>query len=921
MRSTADNSVVEMDIATAMQGMATFIPGSSEPLYKPVSAIPGFLFRDDGGVIPTTFDPEQAVRVAQNQGKAKYPYRLAFGKNDPAFAAAKVYKEDQILRRIGENQPWGKVAAERAADIVTFGAYGAIKDDDERESQIRAYQNLYHPWATAAGTLGGVAVGLLFPYGKMATVLGKGAMAAGGASGIARAARTGYMATNLVQVSARASAAAREAVKGGLFMKNLAGGMAATAVSEAPLSLAIAAADIVDYNKEFSMQALVADAGSLYLLGVGIGFPIAVIGGGARSLLGAARRGGEKATASKALDIAAEYAEGVARRASYMGTKPWEGVAKYNIARRGIRWFHDKLSSRGAKMLTGELVDDLYEGSRTFRSAAQGLDITSSTATAVKQVDDLRSAISALKGASVSPDVASWLDDLHRNAAGVVNAKESLFVLQKNIPLYQTELSMIRFKPPKKVPFVAKAYQEADAALRNVSNKLLTEAEIPGPMGNIQAKVAGEIGKIREVLGNKSGHALTKMVEARELVAASQLTGKGQYIEMIDEAIGHMTNKDMRVMDSIHQIELMRKNIGELAELYGQIGELRNFTGGVGSAERMKTLLEPLPTISKNLGFRKEVYDKLVNDHGVMQQKTTFNNVDQFAKLNMARKSILQNEGAGFDAFLNRPMGPGGPLTFGDELLDSQIQTVMHFKMNTAKALRFLTLGGSPRGAAWFGGVLTYRALTEEEKRTEFESAREVVLDAAASPERLIGVVGKTSGIPTSTDMVAGMAYATTLTTAASYLQQQLPKSGDPAIGPKDFSMEEIDSYLETIGALDSPASVLATARDGSVSLEGVDAVRTVYPELYTDMVLDLIEFMQSPSWAKLTEDQKLGLDTFTGGALGVLQSWGPMPGPLFAQTPMQQQALGKNMQQASPDMARMQAQRTTTSSQKVSGL
>jgi hypothetical protein len=80
--------------------------------------------------------------------------------------------------------------------------------------------------------------------------------------------------------------------------------------------------------------------------------------------------------------------------------------------------------------------------------------------------------------------------------------------------------------------------------------------------------------------------------------------------------------------------------------------------------------------------------------------------------------------------------------------------------------------------------------------------------------------------------MEAAVAFATTLATSNSYLLQQLPRSSDPLIGPDDFSMQEVDSYLETVGALEDPASVLASARDGSVSIEAVDAIRTVYPEL-----------------------------------------------------------------------------------------
>jgi hypothetical protein len=211
--------------------------------------------------------------------------------------------------------------------------------------------------------------------------------------------------------------------------------------------------------------------------------------------------------------------------------------------------------------------------------------------------------------------------------------------------------------------------------------------------------------------------------------------------------------------------------------------------------------------------------------------------------------------------------------------------------------------------------------MTQERKRQNFESVREVVLETASSPERMVEVIGRTAGKLAATDMKAAVAYSITLATAQSYLLQQMPRSSDPIIGTGDFSMQEIDSYLETVGALESPASVIASARDGSVSIEAIDAIRTVYPELYSDMILDIVEFMETPDGDKLNEAQLLGLDTFTGGALGILSSFGPMPQPLFAQTPMQQQALGKNVQQSSPQMARQQSQMNSTGSQKVSGL
>ena len=112
MRDTRDNTLHELDPSTAQRGMNAFEPGSSIPNFVPVGDIPGFVFKDDGGTIATMFNPKGALAVAQTQAGPKTPHRLAFGKDDPGFRAAKVYREDQVLRQIGKNKGFGEVFGE-----------------------------------------------------------------------------------------------------------------------------------------------------------------------------------------------------------------------------------------------------------------------------------------------------------------------------------------------------------------------------------------------------------------------------------------------------------------------------------------------------------------------------------------------------------------------------------------------------------------------------------------------------------------------------------------------------------------------------------------------------------------------------------------------------------------------------------------
>jgi hypothetical protein len=72
---------------------------------------------------------------------------------------------------------------------------------------------------------------------------------------------------------------------------------------------------------------------------------------------------------------------------------------------------------------------------------------------------------------------------------------------------------------------------------------------------------------------------------------------------------------------------------------------------------------------------------------------------------------------------------------------------------------------------------------------------------------------------------------------------------------------------------------------------EAVDAVRTVLPDIYTEMVLDVSEFVHDEGH-DLTATQLMGLDMFVGGALGVVDSVTPMQPPM-SQTALQSQTMG----------------------------
>ena len=925
MRNTTTGKVEDMDVGTASVAMRTYAPGASVPLYVPVGPVPGFTFKDDGGVEPTQLEPDHAVRVAQQQGAKNYPHRLAFGADDPAFEAAKVYRDDQVLRRVGQNKGFGEVFGERLADIATFGAYGAIQDEDEEDSKIRAYQNLYNPFASTMGTFGGVATSLLFPYGAAAKVLGKGAMAAGRASGLVRSAQVSAAAspipTNLLTATAQVTRVTREALKAkgyGPFVQNYGGGLVSAAVAEAPLSLAVAAADIVDYNKDFSAQSLVADAGALWLTGMAIAAPIGFTGAAFRSGLGKARRGTAKVTGQGGImgtpkDFALDVLETGAARASF-GHGTWGGAFRWVAARKPIQWLRHGSNSRWAKAVTGEAIEQIEARATTARNIAKGMKVSHQAAPSV-----LRQTIADALPHAATPEVAAMLKSALNNTDDIITSWRAFDILQNGtLPKVSKRMRHLFLDAPK--GDIYKAGGWSNVAFKQDWSDL---AKATGPFAAQNKALSKELMGILQQAKTKPRQVTEKLLQARQAISDAPIgANKSGLINKIDQELMNLTNGDQAFRAKIVAFDDFTKANGEIRDYISKIGTADDFVDGAQGVEHVHKQLLEMQTAAKNMGLDAPMQKQLLKEVDIFEKASIRQGAEDLKGINTARKAIMSNEGSGIGSVLKFPKGELEALGFGDELLDTRIEAVMGFKSSTAEALKYLTLAGSPRaGAAAFGGILAYRNMTAEQKRENFESAREVILETAASPERMIETIGATSGTLAATDMEAGLAYSRTMATAMGYMLQQLPRSSDPLIGPADYSMQEIDSFFECAGALESPASCLACSKDGSVSIEGVDAIRTVYPELYTDMVLDLSEFMQTKEWGKLNEAQKLGLDTFTGGALGVLQTFGPMPGPLFAQTPMQQQALGKNMQQSSPQMARIQGKNNATSTQKVGAL
>jgi hypothetical protein len=246
---------------------------------------------------------------------------------------------------------------------------------------------------------------------------------------------------------------------------------------------------------------------------------------------------------------------------------------------------------------------------------------------------------------------------------------------------------------------------------------------------------------------------------------------------------------------------------------------------------------------------------------------------------------------------------------------------VIDIKRRINAALMYVAVkGGGGRHTAVFGGVYAFRNMaTLAEKRDAFREYRDLVVDKASNMDALQAHVAPASGEAAMEDVGLGAAMAANQMTVYGYLAQQAPTSADATISSDDFSGAEMENFLEGVGAAIQPISVLATCADGSCSEQGVDAFRTMYPELYMDAVIDVAEFVEEYGH-KLGHEQLLGLDAFTGYALGY--SDGPAPDltfqPPYYQTTGAAQSAGAV---GGPENRRMNLAQNTTAAQKVGSM
>lgn len=160
--------------------------------------------------------------------------------------------------------------------------------------------------------------------------------------------------------------------------------------------------------------------------------------------------------------------------------------------------------------------------------------------------------------------------------------------------------------------------------------------------------------------------------------------------------------------------------------------------------------------------------------------------------------------------------------------------------------------------------ILASARQAEAAKHDAWDIAQKIS-DLASNPERmqetLDNVASEFDEHAPQTAMDARLATARMI----SFLASKAPKAsvfapGMPEMKPTQADLNKFDRYIR---AVVDPTSILDDAYDGTLTPEGLDAVRTVYPNLYSQMQVDLADRVNNAE--KIPYKRKIQLSALLG--------------------------------------------------------
>lgn len=137
---------------------------------------------------------------------------------------------------------------------------------------------------------------------------------------------------------------------------------------------------------------------------------------------------------------------------------------------------------------------------------------------------------------------------------------------------------------------------------------------------------------------------------------------------------------------------------------------------------------------------------------------------------------------------------------------------------------------------------------SKEERREQYEAVTEQLRQLASNPEGLMDTLAEATGgvEQVSPEMASYMANA--YVRGVQYLVSNLPPADAPSLFGHLQDLEpsdaEINAFVRRFEAIEDPLSIVSMAAEFSLTPEHVQAVRSVYPELYTAIQAEITNML-----------------------------------------------------------------------------
>ena len=131
-------------------------------------------------------------------------------------------------------------------------------------------------------------------------------------------------------------------------------------------------------------------------------------------------------------------------------------------------------------------------------------------------------------------------------------------------------------------------------------------------------------------------------------------------------------------------------------------------------------------------------------------------------------------------------------------------------------------------------------------KKEAFENISNDLTEIQQNPEKLINHLSQNAMQTANAAPNTSLAITSTISRAVAFLYEKLPKDASPGTGlfnrkwePSSLELSKFERYLE---AVENPMSVIDDMESGSLTREGVEAIKVVYPDLYIRVQTEAID-------------------------------------------------------------------------------